>query len=170
MRRLAFQFFILVSMAVVAYFNEDVYVALVSLLCLIAVPINWSVAGVLLWSSAQAPDIRSLADRADDAVTLAVNSTVAAVVVALILGRMLGFIPVAVSLAITVGLGFIIVSNSLPNIRFAQTWRDVYVPILRSRNISVGRASAEPSPPTPSALEGDPSRHSGDWPPSDETR
>lgn len=156
MRRLAFQFSIFISMGVIAWVNVGLYVLLASLSILITVPINWSVAGVLLWSSNQAPDIKSLADRADDAITIAINSTVAAVIVGLVSARALGLISVSTSLAITVGLGFIIVSNSLPNLRFLQTWRNVWVPMLRERNISVGLAPAAPSSPEPSGPAADP--------------
>lgn len=133
LRTLVIQACILISMAVLAVVDSNAYLVIVSVSLLILPPINWTVAGVLLWTTRQDPSVRSLADAADNALTLAISSTAAAFVALLILGRAVGIlpIPVAVGNIISVMLGFIVVTSSLPAFRFLQTWREVWMPMVR---------------------------------------
>jgi len=134
-RNLAIQGFILASMVGVAIVNEDLYIAAIAVSLLILPPINWSVAGVLIWTSRQDPSVRSLADAAENAMTWAVSSTVAALIGALVLGRLMGFVPNQIGSVITVLLGFVVVTGSMPAVRFLRTWREVWLPLVRMEQL-----------------------------------
>lgn len=131
--------FILLLMIVLATLNKDAYVALVALVLLFLPPINWSVAGVLIWTSRQDPTVRSLADAADNALTWAVNSTAAAIVGVLVLAQAMGLLQHQTGSVVTVMLGFIVVTSSLPAFRFLRTWREVWMPMIL-------RGEHDPSP------------------------
>lgn len=131
-RNLAFQLLILVTMIVIAAINIDAYVILVAASLLVLPVINWTVTGVLLWTSKQDPTVRSLADAADNAMTYAVTSTAAAVLAGVTLARIMGLLPNQIGPVITVLIGFIVVTGSLPAFRFLQTWREVWMPMIRN--------------------------------------
>jgi hypothetical protein len=129
-RRFLSQIVILISMVAVASLDLRLYTNLVLLSIIVLLPVCWGAAAVLLWSSAQAPEIDSLSDRADDALSIAVNSTVAVILALLVIARALKIINEQVTTALTVGLGFIIVTSALPSIRFLQTWRSVWLGMI----------------------------------------
>lgn len=124
---------ILATMLVVNEVSTDLYVGLIALSIIVLCAASWTVFLLLLWTERQAPDIQSLHDRVDDALTLALVSTVAAVIGFITLGRLFGLITVTVGTFITVGLGFIVVEVSIPAIGFLRTWRDVYLPMVRGK-------------------------------------
>lgn len=120
---------ILLTMALIAAIDSGIYVGVVAISVLVLPPANWAVAGILLWTSRRDPSIRSLRDAADTALTLAINSSAAADVGAIIILRTFGVLNTTMSLAVTVLLGYIVVTLSLPAARFLQTWRDVWAPM-----------------------------------------
>ncbi len=132
-RSIGLQLLILASMGVVAAIDENLFVILVSISVLVLPPVNWAVAGVLLWTSRQDPTVRSLADGADNALTWAVNSTAAAIIAFVALLRVTGIINESIGTIVSVLIGFIVVTSSLPAFRFLQTWKDVWWPMVRGR-------------------------------------
>jgi hypothetical protein len=132
-RRLLVQIAILASMLLLNAISADLYVGLVSI-SIVALPVaSWTVFAMLLWTSQQAPDIQSLSERVDDALTLSLISSVAAGIGTLVLGKLLGFITTPTVSIVTVGLGFIVVEVSIPAIGFLRTWRDIYLPMVRGK-------------------------------------
>ena len=131
---LAIQIAILIVMLGIAAISIDIYVGLVAVLLLVLPAVNWTVAGVLLWTSRQDTTVRSLSDAADNALTWAVNSTVAAIVAGMVLARSLGLLSSPIGSVTGVLLGFIVVTGSLPALRFLRTWRDVWLPMVRRRD------------------------------------
>lgn len=127
------QALIFVGMSVVALLSPTTYVTLIAL-TLVALPVaTWTVFFVLLWTSRQATDIASLHEAVDDALTMSVNSTMAAVLGLLVLGRQAGFIQAPIGTFVTLALGYVVVAMSIPALRKLRVWRDVWVPIIRSR-------------------------------------
>ena len=148
-RSIGFQALILLTMAIVAAIDSDIYVAIVSITLLVLPPVNWSVASVLIWTSRQDPSVRSLADSADNALTWAINSTVAALVGILVLGRTMGLISFPLGTILAVMIGFIVVTSSLPAFRFLQTWREVWLPMVRDQTPAPGLPRDEDIPVPP---------------------
>jgi hypothetical protein len=132
-RNIALQLVILSAMGFVAATDMGAYVSAVSVAVLVLPTINWTVALLLIWASRQDDTIRSLADAADNALTWAINSSVAGMIGIILLGLQAGFLRGQFGVLITVLLGFIIVTGSLPAVRFLRTWRDVWMPMIRER-------------------------------------
>lgn len=132
-RRLAIQIAIGASMLAVNAINEDLFLVLVSASLLVAPIIIWTVFGVLLWLSRQAPDIESLSEAVDDMLTLGVASTVGAVIAGITLARFIGILDQSIGSLLTVGLGYIIVAVAIPAISKLRTVRDVWFPMIRRR-------------------------------------
>lgn len=133
-KRFFIQMGILVSMVIVNAIDQNIYFALVSFSIIVLPVASWTVFGLLLWTSHEAPDVKSLRDRVDDALTLALISTVAASIGVLLLARLLGIITNPVGGFISVALGFIVVEVSFPAIGFLRTWRDLYLPMIRRKH------------------------------------
>ena len=125
------QFLIFASMATVAAIDENIFVVAISISLLVLPPVNWAVAGVLVWTSRQDPSVRSLADASDNALTWAVNSTVAAIIGIVALLRVTGLVTQSIGTIVSVLIGFIVVTSSLPAFRFLRTWREVWLPMIR---------------------------------------
>jgi len=131
---LALQVAIFVAMCLIAVLDSDTYLAIVSVGLVVLPPIAWSVAGVLVWTSSQDPGIRSLSDAADNAITTAINSTVAAVIGGIILLRMVGFLRGSNGDLLAILIGFVVINTSaLPSFRFLRTWHQVWSPMSRER-------------------------------------
>lgn len=126
---------ILVSMALVYSVNALLYTAIVSLSLVVLPVADWTVFGILLWTSNQAPEIDSLRERVDDMLTLSIGATVLAVIGALVFGRITGIVTIQVGPLITIGLGFAAVVISVPALGALRTWRDVWLPGLRKNKI-----------------------------------
>lgn len=133
LRHLLLQIAILCIMGLVAFISENLFVVLVIGAVLASLPIVWVAAGLLLWTSHKAPEIESLEDAADNMVTVALSTSVAGVIAAVVLARLLGFIGTSVGTFITVGLGYVLVANMFPAIRSLQTWGRVWLPRARDR-------------------------------------
>jgi hypothetical protein len=150
--RLAVQIAILISMIVINAIDGNLYLNLISLSLVVLPVAGWTVFGLLLWTAKQAPDIQSLHERVDDALTLALVSSVAAVIAAVVLGRMLGVITISLGNWVTVGIGYIVVGVSIPAISFLRTWRNVYLPMVRRRrddpSMGFTHMPVEDEPPT----------------------
>lgn len=133
--RLIVQLVILVSMLVVNALDGTTYAAAVSV-SVIALPVaSWTVFAILLWtehevSKTTLESIQSLHERVDDALTLAIISTVAGGIGILTLARIIGIITVPIGGLVTVALGFIVIEISLPALGFLQTWRNDWLPTL----------------------------------------
>ena len=132
-RRFLLQLAILISMVIVDLVSDDVFVAIVAISIIILPTATWTVFTLLLWSSSKAPDIESLAERVDDALSAALSSTVAAVIGAIVFLRIAGIVNVPIGSFLSIGLAFIIVTTSVPALSFLKTWRDVYLPMVRRR-------------------------------------
>lgn len=112
--------------------NPGFFTATIKGLVLVTLPIVWSVAGVLLWSSRQAPHIETLRERADDAVTSGL------IQFALFL---VSFGPAALAWfglstpqnMVLVLLSWVAILNAVPSIGWMGTWRDVWVPLIRAK-------------------------------------
>lgn len=122
---------ILCIMGGLSFLSTDLYLLVVTIALIVFPAVNWAVAGVLVWTSHHDPTIRSLADAADNQINLAISSSVAAAVAGMVLARLLGLLVIPIGDILTVLLGFAVVSISIPAFRFLQTWRDVWMPIVR---------------------------------------
>lgn len=128
-RRLGFELALLPLLYVLSVPSRDVFVALISGLLLFPPAINWTVAAILIWTSKQAPEIESLRERADDAVTLALMATGGAAAGAVQLATLAGVvIPGRPILAV---LAWVLILVSVPALGWLRTWRDVWLPHMR---------------------------------------
>lgn len=106
----------------------DVFGTVMSVALVLLPAVNWLAAVVLRRASWSAPEIVSLANRADDAIVLSIASTLAGL---LGLNRLLtlGFRD-----DVTIGLlALALVLVSLPAIDWLRIWRDVWAPRIRRR-------------------------------------
>lgn len=151
-RRFFLQVSILVIMVAVNAIDEKLLVLLVALALVAAPAATWTVFGILLWLSVKAPEIDSLSDRVDDALSAAMGSTVAAGIGVLVLLRLASVITTPLGSLVTVGLAFVVVTVSIPSISLLPVVRDVWLPRVRAREAravsragqSSGRGSPEP--------------------------
>lgn len=153
--RLFVELGILASMIVVNAIDGQLYLNLISLSLVILPVAGWTVFGLLLWTARQAPDIQSLHERVDDALTLALITTVAALIALEVLGRQIGIITAPIGNWVTVALGYIVVMISVPALSFLQTWRSVYLPMVRRRRDESTMGFTH-EPPEEDELPGDP--------------
>ena len=94
-RRFAVQIILLAGMLALASYDDGIFVVIVSAVLLPLPFINGTVALILIWTSRQAPEIDSLRNRADDAVTLTLASLAGAGAGLISLARMLSCLPAA---------------------------------------------------------------------------
>lgn len=132
-QRLITQLAILTSMSAVYLVDGGLFVNLVSISLVILPVATWTVFGVLLWLSNQAPDIESLHDRVDDALSASLGSTAAAVVGALLLLRLIGVITAPIGPFISIGIAFVVVTVSIPSLSILRTAVRVWLPIIQRR-------------------------------------
>lgn len=136
-RRLFVQFAILALMVVVYSVSDQLFSAIVSLSLVIIPTATWTVFGVLLWLSGRAPEIETLRERTDDALSAAMGSTAAAVVGATVLLRLAGVITVSVAPVLSIGLAFVVVTVSIPSLLFVRTAVRVWLPMVRAQQIRI---------------------------------
>lgn len=134
-RRFLLQIAILISMVVVNAIDGEFFVTVVALSLVAFLAATWTVFGILLWMSSKAPEIESLADRVDDALSAALGSTVAAGIALLVLGRQFGIITAPVGSFITVGLSFVVVTISVPSLSQTRTAVRIWLPMIRQRGL-----------------------------------
>lgn len=128
--RLLVQLALLVVLFALNLFDENIFLVVVALALLVIPPVNWTVAGILIWTSRQAPHVESLRERADDAVTLALVSTAAAVGAAVGIARVFGVDVSTLGRPVIVLLAFGFILVALPAIDWLRTWRDVWLPMV----------------------------------------
>lgn len=131
-RRLAVQFAILGAMTALYTVSDRLFSAVISLALVIIPTATWTVFGVLLWLSSKAPEIETLRERTDDALSAALGSTAAAVVGAIVLLRIAGVITVSVAPVVSIGLAFVVVTVSIPSLLFVRTAVRVWLPMVRA--------------------------------------
>lgn len=122
---------VLFTLSAIAAVDEDLYLNVLSVILIVLPVCGWTVAGVLVWTARQAPDVASLVNRADDAVTLAIASSVGAIAGFITLARLFGI--VIPGRPVLVLLGFALVTVSVPAIGWLGVWRDVWLPMVRNR-------------------------------------
>lgn len=128
-RRLIGQLALLVILMGVNLLSEDLFLLLVAVALVLAPPISITVALVLVWTARQAPNVQSLQERADDAVTLALIASAGAGAAAVALGRIFGVdFDLGRPALVLLSYGFILVT--IPALDWLRTWRDVWVPMV----------------------------------------
>lgn len=132
-RRFILQMAILLSMVIAYTIDDQLFSVLVSLSLVVIPTGTWTVFLVLLWLSAKAPEIETLRERVDDALSAALGSTAAAVVGAALLARLANVITVPVAPVLAVGLAFVVVTVSIPSLTLFRTAIRVWIPMLRER-------------------------------------
>lgn len=139
-RRLLAQVLLLPILYALSLPDPLLYTNVIFLIAFVTVPINGTVAAILIWSSRQAPEIETLRERADDAVTLFLMSlaTAGSALVSILLR--LGFeLPGRPTLAILSWLAILIV---VPALGWLGTWRDRWLPAVRA-HLAERKAAAE---------------------------
>lgn len=132
LRRFVLEFILLIVLAILNIIDQNVFLFVVAVALLLIPPVNWTVAAILIWTSRQAPGIRSLKERADDAVTLGLISSSAAVAGGIALVNILGFKLTGLGRPSLVLLAFALILVSVPAIDWLRTWREVWLPALSS--------------------------------------
>lgn len=125
---------VLLLLGLIALSGDDgLFVAVVSVAVVAALPVNITVAAILNWTARQAPEIDSLRDAADNSITLSLQSAAAASL------GLLTFLPREVRVAVgghlvLVALAYIVLLNAVPAVGWLGTWRHVWLPRLRGRS------------------------------------
>lgn len=124
---------ILVAMAVVSVVSDELYLWFVGIMAVILPAFNFATWLLLSWASRQAPEIKSLRARANDAFTLFIASSAAGIAGAFALGRVTGLFRID-GRPVLILLGYMIVMMSVPAIDWLSTWRDVWSRMLDRRD------------------------------------
>jgi len=132
-QRFLLQLAILISMSVVYSVDNNLFTLLVSASLIVIPTGTWTVFGILLWMSNKAPEIETLADRVDDALSAALASSVAAVIGAAIILKIAHLIDVPIGPLINVGLAFVVVTAAVPSLTYLRTAVRVWLPMIRRR-------------------------------------
>lgn len=131
-RRALVQLALLPVLYVASLPNPAVFGLVVGILLLIPPFVTAAVAGVLVWTSRQAPEIATLRERADDALTAFLQALGAGAVGAVVLLQAAGIlIPGRPALAL---LAWVCLLIGVPSIRWARTWRDYWLPAMRRQH------------------------------------
>lgn len=131
-RRLAIQVALLPVLVALAAADDRMFQLAVAIEIIIVWPISLAAAGILVWLSKSAPDIDSLRESADNAVTTALISTAIAAAGAVAVGRVLGVVEVP-GRPVIVLLAYGLVLAGVPSIAWMGTLRRVWLPMLRRR-------------------------------------
>lgn len=144
-RRLVAQVALLPVLYAVSLPNPDLFAAVISVLVLATLPVNGTVAGILIWTSRQAPHVDTLRERADDAVSLFLMSLAASatalVAAALRAGIELPGRPVLALLA------WLCLLVAVPALGWLGTWRTFWLPLVLRRRADERAAAAEDTLP-----------------------
>lgn len=145
-RRLGLELVLLPVLYLASLPDPDTFVVAMSWVLVLTPAVNWTVAAILVWSARQARDVETLAERADDAVTLGLMSTGGALAGLVTIVRTFGFEvdgrPVVALLA------WVLVLVSVPAIGWLQAWRRYWLPIVRNR-MATAEEPATPREGTP---------------------
>ena len=131
-RRFVVQLGLLAALYVLSLPDPKLFIIVIKVLVLITLPINATVAALLVWTSRHAPDIDTLRERADDAVTLFLISLGLAATAWLIPVLQFFGIVLPGSPAL-VFLSWIALLVAVPALGWMGTWRDYWMPVVRRR-------------------------------------
>lgn len=127
--RLALQVALLPILYFASVPDPATFSLVISGILLVSPAVNVTVAAILVWTARQAPDIVTLVERADDAVTLALMSLGGAAIGAVSIARAAGAVidgrPVLALLA------WVLLLLSIPALAWMRTWRDYWLPRAR---------------------------------------
>ena len=114
---------------------------------------TFAVAGVLIWTSRQAPDVETLRERADDATTAALQSLGAALVGAVVLATNVAHITIPGKPALAL-LAWVCLLIGVPALGWLAAWRRHWLPLLRLReaNAVTAAAMAQGADPDPAEV------------------
>lgn len=99
--------------------------------------VTGTVAAILIWTSKQAPDVETLRERAEDAITLFLMSLAAATVGVIALLSAIGVtLPGRAGLSLIAYICLLIV---LPAIGFLRTWKSYWLPLVMGRRDRIER-------------------------------
>lgn len=128
--RLVIELALLVVLYVASLPDPGFFTATIKGLVLLTLPVVWSTAGVLIWSSRQAPHIATLRERADDAVTSGlIQFALFLVSFGPTFLAWLGL--TAPQNMVLVLLSWVAILNVVPSIGWMGTWRSVWLPLIR---------------------------------------
>lgn len=145
-RRLAAQLLLLPALYVASLPDPRVFGIVVSAALLLPPIWTGGVAALLVYTSRQIPEVETLRERADDAVTSFLQALGYAAVGVLVLASTLGIIlPGRPTVAFLAWVGLLI---SVPALGWARTWRTYWLPLLR-RRLGVADPDEEPAESAP---------------------
>src|SRR5947207_5371058 len=113
-RRFVAQLVILPALWFLDSLDDKLFQAVISLAILIEWPITVAVAGILIWLSRQVPEIETLVEAADNALTEALRQSSLVFVAAAVILRLVGVITVPIGPIIIVLLSYAIVLGGVP--------------------------------------------------------
>lgn len=143
-RRLLAQVLLLPVIYLLSLPDPALFTNVIFVIAMVTVPINATVAAILVWSSRQAPEMEVLREHADDSVTLFLMSLATAGTALVAVLVRLGFaIEGRPTLAILSWLAILI---AVPAIAWLGTWRRIWLPQIRRRNGSPPNDDAGPRP------------------------
>lgn len=133
-RRLLAQLILLPVIYALSLPDPTLFTSTIYAIAFVTVPINGTVAAILVWTSRQAPEIETLREHADDAVTLMLMSvaTSAAALVSILL-RFGVEVPGRPALSLLSWLAILIV---VPAIAWLATWRRLWLPQIRKKGVT----------------------------------
>lgn len=130
-RRFFAQVALLLGLYLLSLPDPLLFTNVIIVIAFVAIPINAAVAGVLIWSSRQAPEIETLRERADDAVTLLLMSFATGGTAVFSILQRIGFtFPGRPVLAL---LSWLVILIAIPAISWLGTWRSLWLPEIRRR-------------------------------------
>lgn len=127
-RRLFYLALLALGMFVLSVVDQRLLLEVVAVVLIVLPIFNLLAVVILVYAARQAPEVRSLSSRADDAIALALASIAVAILVWVAL---LGLnVPGAIRATI---LAFALVVISIPAVDWLRVWADVWWPLVRDR-------------------------------------
>ena len=112
--------------------DDKLFQAIIALIIIIEWPITVAVAIVLTWLSEQAPDIETLTDAANNAITEAIRQTALVFVAGYVILRLTHVIEGGNDIMVVL-LAYALILGGFPEFSWLRTLRDVWLPRLRLR-------------------------------------
>lgn len=149
-RRVVWQLLLLALLYVASLGDPITFGSAIGFLLLLPPAFTVTVAWVLVWTSRQAPEVESLRERADDAVTAVLQSVGAALVGAVVIATNVAhlIIPGRPALAL---LAWVCLLIGVPALGWLRTWRDVWLPVVLGRRAGPRPPAPVPAPEVPPA-------------------
>ena len=132
--RVLFQLALLVALALTDLYSDGLFLVATAAILTVAPTALWTVAVVLKWASRQAPDIESLREKADDAVTLALAATGFAIAGAVVFVRLANIQVPGRPVVVLIGWGALLVL--VPGLTWLRTWRGIWLPYVTNKEES----------------------------------